>query len=69
LVGRADGVRAGELALASGLPSPTSGPSVTSYLALVLLVAVVLLLVLLTVNPGLLGHLDGIRQMLGLRRG
>ncbi|MFZ0994964.1 MAG: hypothetical protein WAO09_03135 [Candidatus Dormiibacterota bacterium] len=55
--------------MASGLPSPTSGPSVTSYLALALLVAVVLLLVVLTVNPGLLGHLDGIRQTLGIRRG
>jgi hypothetical protein len=55
--------------VASGLPSPTAGPSVTSYLALALLVAVVLLLVVVTVNPGLLGHLDGLRQMLGLRRG
>ncbi|HEY6537603.1 MAG TPA: hypothetical protein VI138_01015 [Candidatus Dormibacteraeota bacterium] len=52
-----------------GLPSPTSGPSVTSYLALALLVALVLGLVLVTVNHGLLGHLDGLRHALGLRRG
>lgn len=55
--------------MAQGLPSPTSGPSVTSYLALALLVAVVLLLVGLTVNPGVLGHLAGMRQALGLGRG
>lgn len=48
-----------------GLPSPTSGPSVTAYLALVLLVAMVLGLVFLTINPGLLGHLPGLRQALG----
>ncbi|HUY10250.1 MAG TPA: hypothetical protein VMW80_12560 [Candidatus Dormibacteraeota bacterium] len=52
-----------------GLPLPTSGPSVTSYLALALLVALVLALVLLTVNHGLLGHIAGLRTALGLRRG
>ncbi len=52
-----------------GLPSPTSGPSVTSYIALVLLVALVLGLVLLTVNHGLLGHVFALRHALGLRRG
>jgi hypothetical protein len=55
--------------VAQGLPSPTSGPSVTSYIALVLLVALVLMLVLLTVSHGLLGHLFAVRQALGLRRG
>ncbi len=55
--------------MAPGLPSPTSGPSVTSYLALALLVALVLLLVALTVNPGVLGHVAGVRHALGLRQG
>ncbi|HVB13307.1 MAG TPA: hypothetical protein VNH38_00920 [Candidatus Dormibacteraeota bacterium] len=41
----------------------------TSYLALALLVAVLLLLVVLTVNPGLLGHLHQLRSALGLGRG
>lgn len=41
----------------------------TSYLALALLVAFVLLLVALTVNPGVLGHVSGVRDALGLRRG
>lgn len=51
-----------------GSPLPTSGPSVTSYLALILLLALVLALVLLTVNHGLLGHISGLRTALGLRR-
>ncbi|HVB54101.1 MAG TPA: hypothetical protein VNF24_07925 [Candidatus Acidoferrales bacterium] len=52
-----------------GLPSPTSGPSVTSYLALALLVALVLALVLFTVNHGFLGNVGGLRTAFGLRRG
>jgi hypothetical protein len=39
------------------------------YLALVLLVALLLVVVLMTLNPGLLGHLAGLRQALGLSRG
>ncbi|MGC2191017.1 MAG: hypothetical protein WA751_01635 [Candidatus Dormiibacterota bacterium] len=52
-----------------GLPLPTSGPSVTSYLALALLVVLVLALVFLTVNHGVLGHVAAVRTALGLRRG
>jgi hypothetical protein len=52
-----------------GLPLPTSGPSVTSYLALALLVVLVLALVFFTVNEGLLGHVGEVRTALGLRRG
>jgi hypothetical protein len=52
-----------------GLPLPTSGPSVTSYLALALLVVLVLALVFLTVNQGGLGHVAAVRTALGLRRG
>jgi len=55
--------------VAQGLPSPTSGPSVTSYLALALLVALVLGLVLITVNHGALGHVAGLRLAMGLGRG
>jgi len=51
-----------------GSPLPTSGPSVTSYLALILLVALVLALILLTVNHGVLGHISGLRTALGVRR-
>ncbi len=50
--------------MARSLPPPTSGPSVTAYLALILLVALVLTLVLLTVNPGILGHVEGLRRAL-----
>ncbi len=52
-----------------GLPLPTSGPSVTSYIALVLLVALILALVLLTVNHGFLGHVGQLRTGLGLGQG
>lgn len=55
--------------MAQGLPSPTSGPSVTAYLAMALLVTLVLALVLMTVNHGLLGHVGAVRLALGLRRG
>jgi hypothetical protein len=51
------------------LPSPTAGPSVAGYLALVVLVAAILLLVILTSNPGALGHVGGLRQALGMSRG
>ncbi|MGH7666322.1 MAG: hypothetical protein ACRENY_02070 [Candidatus Dormibacteria bacterium] len=39
----------------------------TSYLALILLVVVMLGLVLISVNHGVLGHVAGLRPALGLR--
>ncbi|MGH7611833.1 MAG: hypothetical protein ACREN4_07420 [Candidatus Dormibacteria bacterium] len=55
--------------MAAGLPPPTSGPSATAYLAVVLLVGLAIVLVVLSINPGVLDHMAGLRHALGLPRG
>ncbi|MGA9776058.1 MAG: hypothetical protein WBU92_09090 [Candidatus Dormiibacterota bacterium] len=57
------------MSLSSHLPAPTSGPSVASYLALAVVVALILLVVLFSLSPGLGLHLGPLRQTVGLRPG
>jgi hypothetical protein len=49
------------------LPSPSSGPSAASYIALCLFVAVVFVWVLSSVGVPLTVHIDGLRAALGMR--
>ncbi|MHB8393084.1 MAG: hypothetical protein ACYDC5_00960 [Candidatus Dormibacteria bacterium] len=49
------------------LPSPTSGPSVTSYILLCLLVAAVVLVTLTVLGATLPNGLSGFRLALGMR--
>ncbi len=49
------------------LPSPTSGPSVTSYILLCLLVAAVVVVVLTVLGTTLPNSLNGLRVDLGMR--
>ncbi|HVA22151.1 MAG TPA: hypothetical protein VNN74_08670 [Candidatus Micrarchaeia archaeon] len=49
------------------LPSPTSGPGVAAYLALILFTVAILYLVITSVGPHLHGDVSGLRHGLGLR--
>jgi len=62
------GDRRGELEMSGPrLPSPTSGPSVTSYILLCLLVAAVVLVTLTVLGATLPNGLSGFRLALGMR--
>ncbi len=54
--------------MSSGLPSPTSGPSVFSYFLVGVLIVLVLLAVIMTDYTSFPGHVEGLRAALGLAK-
>jgi hypothetical protein len=55
------------VAVAQHLPSPSSGPSVSSYITFCLFVAVIFLWALSSLGHPLTIHIEGLRQALGMR--
>jgi hypothetical protein len=53
--------------MAQHLPSPSSGPSASSYIALCLFVAVIFVWALSSLGIPLTIHIEGLRQALGMR--